>query len=72
MISSLGTIIICALLLLGLASCRHGVLAQIPDQADNVVRDQASIGAAGVHADQDAATGIEHETRSTAGTQSVT
>src|SRR5271169_4066787 len=39
----------------------HGVLAQVPDQADYILGDEPADGAAGVHADHDPAAGVEHE-----------
>src|SRR5580700_1252382 len=39
----------------------RGVLAQVPDQADDILRDEPADGAAGVHADDDPAAGVKHE-----------
>jgi hypothetical protein len=39
----------------------RGVLAQVPDQADDILGDEPADGAAGVHADDDPAAGFEHE-----------
>jgi hypothetical protein len=37
------------------------VLAQVPDQADDILGNEPADGAAGVHADDDPAAGVEHE-----------
>src|SRR5580693_8621260 len=39
----------------------RGVLAKVPDQTDYILGDEPADGAAGVHAEDDPAAGVEHE-----------